>query len=131
MALEGVADALRVELKPSGLSVSIIQPGPVDTAMLERSIRDAEERFEKLSPEASARYRPLLEAARASALGTQRFELPPDAVIRAVLHALTARRSKTRYLVLRGGWLFRLATSLLPDRVIDAIILRVLDQYRP
>jgi NAD(P)-dependent dehydrogenase (short-subunit alcohol dehydrogenase family) len=131
MALEAVSDALRVELMPSGLSVSIIQPGPIATAMMERSIRAAEERFERMSPEASDLYRPMLEAARASALDSEKAVLPPEAVLRAVLHALDARRGKARYLVLRGGWLFRLATNLLPDRVLDAIILRVLEGKRP
>ena len=34
-------------------------------------------------------------------------------------------------MVLRGGWLFRLMTSLVPDRLRDAIILRVLEHYQP
>jgi len=131
MALEALADAFRLELKPSGLSVSIIQPGPIETAMLAHSIRSAEERFEKMSPEASRLYRSMLAAARAAAIGTEKVGLPPGAVIRALLHALNARRAKSRYLVLPGGWLFRLATNLMPDRIRDAVILRIMDHHRP
>jgi NAD(P)-dependent dehydrogenase (short-subunit alcohol dehydrogenase family) len=128
-AVEAMADALRVELKPSGLSVSVIEPGPVATTMLERSIHAAEGRFDDMGPEATARYRPMLEAARAVALNTRRLELPTSAVTRAVIHAATSRRPRSRYLVLRGGWLFRLARALVPDRISDAIILRVLSHY--
>jgi NAD(P)-dependent dehydrogenase (short-subunit alcohol dehydrogenase family) len=131
MALEAIADALRLELKPSGLSVSIIQPGPIETEMMGRSIRAAEDRIEKMSPRARELYGPILEAARASALGSEQVGLPPDAVLRAVLHALNARHARSRYLVLRGGWLFRLVTNLVPDWLRDAVILRVLNRLRP
>ena len=94
MALEGLSDALRLELKPHGVSVSIIQPGPIETAMMERSIRAAEERFERMAPEANDLYHPALEAARASAIGTEQAVLPPEAVVRAVLHALEDRRAR-------------------------------------
>ena len=90
MALEGLADALRLELRPQGVEVTIIQPGPIETAMLERSIREAEERFDEIAPEASVLYRTMLEAARASALGSEQVMLPPGEVIRVVLRALSA-----------------------------------------
>ena len=98
MALEGLADALRLELRPQGVEVTIIQPGPIETAMLERSIREAEERFDKIAPEASVLYRTMLEAARASALGSEQVMLPPGEVIRVVLRA-RAHGTSTR-----GTW---------------------------
>jgi NAD(P)-dependent dehydrogenase (short-subunit alcohol dehydrogenase family) len=129
-ALEALADSLRVELWSSGVSVAVIEPGPIATPIMERSIQATEARFENVSPEMMSTYGSLLEATKASVLESDARALPPEAVVRTVLHALTAKRCRTRYVVMRGGWLFRLATSLMPDRVRDAVILRALARHR-
>jgi hypothetical protein len=50
----------------------------------------------------------------------------PEAVARAVSHAMTARRPRTRYHVGPDSWGAAVAARLLPDRALDAVIRRQL-----
>jgi copper(I)-binding protein len=52
--------------------------------------------------------------------------IPPDAVVKAVLHALTAKRPKTRYLVGRDAKLRAIMLRWLPDRFHDWLLKKVL-----
>jgi NAD(P)-dependent dehydrogenase (short-subunit alcohol dehydrogenase family) len=130
-ALEAFLDALRLEVAGSGVAVVVVQPGPVATAMLETAIHQAEDRFDRLPPEARELYGTMMQSARAAARATDRVALPASAVARTVLEALEANRPRPRYMVQRGAWVFRLITNLLPDRWRDAAITRGLDHFRP
>jgi NAD(P)-dependent dehydrogenase (short-subunit alcohol dehydrogenase family) len=127
--MEAMADTLRVELHGQGVFVSVVQPGPIETKLVEDSIDQAERRVERLPPQAREIYGPLMDAGLASARGTMSDALPTAAVVRQVAHALESPRPKTRYLTVRGGWAFRLATNLLPDRWRDSVVRRVLSHY--
>jgi hypothetical protein len=59
---------------------------------------------------------------REEARESARKSLPVDAVVKAVEHAMTARKPKTRYFVGRDTWLW-LLLNLLPDRWRDRLIL--------
>ena len=130
-AIEAFVDALRLEVRPTGVDVVVIQPGPIKTGMMDKAIHAAEDRFDRLAPEARELYRPMMEAARAAARSSDRTALPLSAVVRTVQKALDASRPRPRYMVLRGEWLFRLLTDLLPDRWRDAAIMRGLDHFSP
>src|SRR3989475_1979116 len=89
-ALEGYSEALWHELRPLGISVSVIEPGFVHTA-----IGDATEVAE---PTLQA-YDPVRTRAT-SALGRQvKGGIPPGAVAKAVLRAIESRTPSLRYRV--------------------------------
>ncbi|HEX6938496.1 MAG TPA: SDR family oxidoreductase [Longimicrobiales bacterium] len=122
-ALEAVTDALRLELAPWGLHVSIIEPGVIATPIWETSEAAAMRLMEAYPPEAMEYYGGVLDLVRQTVRHSAEHGLPPDEVAKAVEHALTARRPKTRYLVgpdARARALLR----WLPDRLRDALILR-------
>jgi hypothetical protein len=56
--------------------------------------------------------------------GPDRFELPPSAVTKKLLHALTAARPKPRYYVTTPTYLMGFLRRVLPTRWLDAVILR-------
>jgi len=116
-ALEAIADALRLELQPDGVDVALLEPGTIATPMWTRPQRVAEQ--------ASERYRPRLEALRATAAARAARAAPAELVAEAVEHALTASRPRTRYVVGRDAKL-RAAIERLPDRVRDRVLARVL-----
>jgi NAD(P)-dependent dehydrogenase (short-subunit alcohol dehydrogenase family) len=122
-AVEAITDVLRMELAPWGISVSLIEAGAIATAIWDKSLRGADDLARQVGPERYALYSGLMAKVREEAVGAARTALPVGAVVKAVEHALTARKPKTRYLVGRDAWGW-LLLNLLPDRWRDGLILR-------
>ena len=122
-ALEGLSDTLRLELKGSGISVVLIEPGPIGTKFRQ----NARFQFEKwIDWEGSALadlYRSTLRK-RLYDAGTQkdRFELPASAVTSKVIHALESDRPKARYFVTIPTHGANIMRRLLPTAVSDMIL---------
>ena len=123
-ALEAVTDSLRVELRPWGISVSIVEPGDVATPIWEKGLRTMDEVVKKFPPRALELYGPVRGM-------RERFKphgIPPDQVARAVEHALLARRPKARYLVGLDARILALIRRL-PAGIRDWLIARQLPTY--
>lgn len=122
-ALEAFTDALRMELRPWGIEVSIVEPSHVSTPFWQKSVLADEALLEAAPAEARALYGAALARVRDYAAATARHGSPVSWVTAAVVHALTARRPRTRYLV---GWHAHLRAfiTILPDRLRDWLIMR-------
>lgn len=125
-ALEALTDALRMELRPWGIEVSIVEPGAIATPIWEKSLRTADlfeadlsEKSKHLYAEAALRVRQAVDEAAHRAI-------PPDAVVKAVIHALTADRPRTRYLVGRDAKIRAFMVKWFPDRLQDWILRKTL-----
>ena len=96
-AIEGLTDTLRLELHGSGIHVSLIEPGPIESAFRKNAF---EMYKENISPEGSAhqRYYEGVEVRLAKKGHAAPFTLPPEAVLKKVIHALESPRPKIRYL---------------------------------
>jgi NAD(P)-dependent dehydrogenase (short-subunit alcohol dehydrogenase family) len=119
-ALEAASDALRLELRPFGVSVSVVEPGSVRTPIWRRST----EASLKILDEASIGRSDYDTAIRQMMRLAQQQELrglPPDRVARVIERALTARRPSARYLVGLDAYL-RLLVARLPETIRDALI---------
>jgi NAD(P)-dependent dehydrogenase (short-subunit alcohol dehydrogenase family) len=124
-ALEAASDALRVELRPLGVSVSVIEPGQVRTPIWRRSA-DASLRILDRAPAAGrTAYEPMIRASLALVQRAEPGGIPPERVARAIERALFARVPKARYLVGPDARL-RLALARLPEAVRDSLVLRAL-----
>jgi NAD(P)-dependent dehydrogenase (short-subunit alcohol dehydrogenase family) len=126
-ALEAVTDVLRVELRPFGIAVTVIEPGTIATPIW----RKGGERFEDLAKELPEQlgelYGTRMTAFRkAAAAAGQRAE-PADDVAIVIERALTAERPKARYVVGRDARR-RARVERLPaglrDRVYERFLLR-------
>lgn len=119
-ALEAVADSLRIELRPLGVSVSIVEPGSIATPIWRKGAERAEALSEGFDAERAGAYASAVARFRQVAL-SRGPGADPDVVAKAVEHALTAARPKARYLVGRDAhiraWIERLPTRL-RDRVL-------------
>jgi NAD(P)-dependent dehydrogenase (short-subunit alcohol dehydrogenase family) len=122
-AMEGITDSLRRELRPWGIEVSIVRPGPIATEIWERGNASADDLLERM-PDAAADYGPAIERARAFAAQRTRQAVPPSAVAEVVAHALTADKPRTRYLVGPQARLLAGLRAVLPDRWFDAVLER-------
>jgi NAD(P)-dependent dehydrogenase (short-subunit alcohol dehydrogenase family) len=124
-ALEAVADSLRLELKPFGIPVSIVEPGSIRTAIWGRSAARADELAATMDSEVAELYAERVAAFRSVALKRGEGGASADRVAEVVEEALTAERPHARYLVGRDAKL-RAGFERLPDRLRDRIYERVL-----
>jgi NAD(P)-dependent dehydrogenase (short-subunit alcohol dehydrogenase family) len=123
-ALEALSDALRVELRGTGICVSVVEPGVIDTPMQQKGRDDAERLLASLSDEARARYGDAIARLRQNIERLAGNATPPERVARSILDALTARRPRTRYAVGADARTVALIARWLPDRARDAIFAR-------
>ena len=125
-ALEALSDSLRVELRPWRIHVAVVEPGDIATPIWKKSLAAAEEMLEGLPQDAHTFYQPAIDFLRRDVANMS--GIPAVNVARAVEHALTAPRPKTRYLVGRDA---RLGARIarLPDRLRDWLIARRLPAW--
>jgi NAD(P)-dependent dehydrogenase (short-subunit alcohol dehydrogenase family) len=121
-ALEALADALRMELRPWGLAVAMVEPGAIQTPIWAKVQGDAGHAEAALPVAAQARYGPALAAVRRITERVVRMAGTTDKVADAVVHALTARRPRTRYVVGADARANVAMARWLPDRMRDALL---------
>ncbi len=126
-ALEAIADAWRIELRPWGLRVCLVEPGVIVTPIWSTATHAADINIARMPPEADAFYGKPLNALR-KRMSKGLKGRPPEAVAAAVEHALTARRPRTRYVVGSDARMRLILNNLptaLQDRVIAAGVKRL------
>lgn len=120
-ALEGLTDTLRLELKGTGIAISLIDPGPIATRFRENAYRKWKENVDSEHSVHRARYRAmetrLLKEGPAAA-----FTLPPEAVVEKLIHALESSRPRSRYYVTFPAHLFGRLRHWLPTGAMDWIL---------
>ncbi len=121
-ALEAITDALRRELRPWGMHVAVIEPGVVKTPIWDKSVQAGNEFAASLPPTGRALYGDMLASMKAMISKLARRGAPPVAVAKAVAHALTSTRPKTRYVVGTDAKIQARLLPLIPDRIADALI---------
>jgi NAD(P)-dependent dehydrogenase (short-subunit alcohol dehydrogenase family) len=125
-AMEALTDALRLELYPWGIHVSIIEPGAIATPIWDKSLNTALDVEKDMPAGAKLLYEKAARQVREVVQEAAQRAIPVDAVVQAVLHALTAPRPKTRYLVGTDAKLRAFMNKWLPDRMQDWILKKVL-----
>jgi NAD(P)-dependent dehydrogenase (short-subunit alcohol dehydrogenase family) len=119
-AVEGFSDSLRMELRPFGIKVVLIEPGPIRTewneiardSLLERSGGGAYADWARKAHGVMERFD---EPSRAST---------PEEVADKIVKAATVSRPAARYPVGRGARMITTSRDLLPDRVFDEVVSR-------
>ena len=127
-AKEGLSDSLRRELRPLGVSVSVIQPGAVDTPIWGKIRKTADEILATAPTEVIDTYRArFIEFLNMNEVRGQKSKTTPADYADAVAAALAAKRPKTRYRVGVDSSSSALARRVVPDRLMDALIAVGLD----
>lgn len=122
-AKEGLSDALRRELRPLGVSVSVIQPGAVYTPIWGKMRQSADEILAAAPADVVETYRARFTAfMNMNAVRAQASKTTPADYADTVAAALSAKRPKARYRVGLDSWTSALARRVLPDRVMDAVL---------
>jgi NAD(P)-dependent dehydrogenase (short-subunit alcohol dehydrogenase family) len=122
-AKEGLSDALRRELRPLGVSVSIIQPGAVGTPIWHKMRRSAEDILSVAPAEVVEAYRAgFIEYLNVNEARAQESKTTTADFAETVAEALAAKRPKTRYHVGVDSWTSSVVRRLVPDRLADVLL---------
>jgi NAD(P)-dependent dehydrogenase (short-subunit alcohol dehydrogenase family) len=119
-ALEALSDCLRMEVKPFGINVAVIEPGGIRTewpAIAAGKLREAS------SGGAYAKQSDAVACSLTSG-ATARRSSPPTLIADTIAKAVTARRPKTRYAAGYGAKPIIFMHGVLPDRAFDAVVRR-------
>ena len=121
-ALEAIADAWRLELKPWGVSVSLVEPAMTDTDMWRKAPEQQQSTEKAMAPEHRELYHEHLDGLRRTIPRLQRMAKPAERVAATIERALTASRPKARYVVGLDAKAQAALTALMPQRVKDAAL---------
>ena len=126
-ALESMTDVYRRELAMFGIRVSAIQPGPIKTEIWNKS-KGTLDRFKDTD------YGELLSSADKMIENAEKSAFDVKVVTDIIINILQSKQPKTKYLIHRKKFLFRMLAFYLPDKLVDKMIAKTLakkDNYRP
>jgi NAD(P)-dependent dehydrogenase (short-subunit alcohol dehydrogenase family) len=120
-AVEGLSDCLRMELRPFGIRVVIVEPGAIRTEWAGIAHESLVERSGKTD------YAPyaLRHAATLGSADTSSIVSPPDVVAKGIARIADTRSPKARYAIGGGAKLFMFLRNVLPDSLLDPLMWRV------
>ncbi len=123
-AIEGFSDTMRLELAGTDIHVSLIEPGPIESEFRANAYRAFQQYIDADSSVHRDRYQKMIQRFETSG-NVQPFTLPPDAVLKRVVHALESKRPKIRYPVTLPTYLFAWLRRVMSDRMLDRVLGRV------
>jgi NAD(P)-dependent dehydrogenase (short-subunit alcohol dehydrogenase family) len=120
-AVEGLSDCLRMELRPFGIRVVIVEPGAIRTEWAGIAHESLVERSGKTD------YAPyaLRHAAMLGSADTSSIVSPPDVVAKGIARIADTRNPKARYAIGGGAKMFMFLRNVLPDSLLDQLMWRV------
>lgn len=121
-AIESLGDALRMELRPWRIPVSLIEPGPTRTDMWGDVLDEYDRMTKQLSEQHRELYAAHLGGSRKLLGRMQKLAADPKRVTKAVDHALTSRRPKRRYLLDTASRAQKVAFAITPTAITDAVL---------
>jgi NAD(P)-dependent dehydrogenase (short-subunit alcohol dehydrogenase family) len=130
-ALEGLSDALRRELQPSGVKVIVIEPGGVTSPMSLQVRTKAEKITREMTPEHRSRYGSMMHAMVSLAESYIKNAVPAGKAAEIIANTLNEKRPRTRYTIGKDAAVVRLMNWLLPDRWLDSLLARTNKAHYP
>jgi NAD(P)-dependent dehydrogenase (short-subunit alcohol dehydrogenase family) len=121
-ALESLSDSLRLELRPQGILVCLVNPGAIDTPIWKKG--EASEAAIPRDHPARQLYGTMIDNVVNAAKNVAKTAIPPLAVARAVEACVTRRRPNIRTFVGRDAQAGAISKAILPAWVFDRILCR-------
>lgn len=121
-AVEALSDALRFEVRPFGVHVSVVEPGTIKTKFGDTATSSVEHLQDPESPYAGFNQ-VLVERINDAYEGKlARFAAPPEAVAKVIEKAISSRRPRTRYRVTVAARAMLATRKVMPDRGWDLFL---------
>jgi NAD(P)-dependent dehydrogenase (short-subunit alcohol dehydrogenase family) len=118
-AIEAISDALRFEVRNFGIRVSVIEPGAIKTEFEATSVGSMTAAGSDGSPYAAFNAS-LEKRVRSTYAGP--MSVGPEIVAKAIEHAATSKRPRSRYPLTPGARTLIAARRVLPDAGWDALM---------
>jgi short-subunit dehydrogenase len=120
-AIEGLSDTLRLELKGTGIFVSLIEPGPIRSLFRKNALQALEKNIDIPQSRHSEQYQASIRRLTKAEDATK-FTLGPEAVYQKLIHALESSKPKVRYQVTTPTHILRFLKRLLSDKMLDRLL---------
>jgi len=120
-AIEGLSDTLRLELKGTNIHVSLVEPGPILSRFRTNALTAMQKHIDMENSVHSERYKAVLTRLNKEGPAVP-FTLPPEAVLKKVIHALESSNPKARYYVTFPTYLFGYLKRMLPTKTLDRLL---------
>lgn len=120
-AIEGLSDTLRLELKGSNVYVSLIEPGPIASQFRTNAVQALQKYIDIENSFHREKYQGVLSRLNKPGPAVP-FTLPPEAVLKRVIHALEAEKPQARYYVTVPTYLFGILKRILSARALDVLL---------
>lgn len=130
-AFASMSAALRLELRPQGIEVCILEPGAIDTPAVDKTLGGVEEKIAALPPDGAALYGEAMRRMAQTFAQHEHAGSPPDVVAEVVERALTDSNPRTRYPAGKDSIKLTLFARLLPEKLLDLAILRTFGLLKP
>ncbi len=124
--IEAVGDVFRQELRPWGISVSIVEPGSIDTPIWERGEREADQIGERAHPGQEDLYGRAIAGYRKTVKQLAARSIAPEKVAETVERALSASRPRARYLVGIDAKIQARLKPIIPTPAFDWVVARMM-----
>lgn len=124
-ALASLSESWRMELRPWGIHVVIIEPGSINTPAADKTLGDPEGALRRMGPDAERQYGQMFRNFTERAIARERHGSPPEVVAAAVLRALRDRHPRRRYPVGKDARLLTNLPRLIPDWLLDPLRMRL------
>jgi len=122
-ALEGFTDTLRLELANTNIYLSLIEPGPITSQFRQNAYAAFKKNINPAASPHQNAYRQMEQKLQKKGPVVP-FTLPPEAVLKRVIHALESPKPQIRYYVTFPTYLFGFLKRVLPARWLDAVLYR-------
>ncbi|HEY8940504.1 MAG TPA: SDR family oxidoreductase [Cellvibrio sp.] len=120
-AIEGISDTLRLELKGTGVHVSLIEPGPIRSEFRKNALAALQRNIDIDRSRHRESYQIAIDRL-GKETSTTPFTLGPDAVYQRVVHALESMHPQARYYVTVPTYLVGFMKRILPVFLLDKLL---------
>ena len=124
-ALEGFTNTLRQELRDTGLFVSTIVPGPIQSQFRKNAQAQYQENLSDKNSVHQPVYIKMMAYFSKTSSSENIFSLGPEAVAKKLIHALESAHPKAHYYVGFSAHLFAFLRRILPDGMMDWLVYKI------
>ena len=120
-----MSDSLRMELRPWGIHVVLIEPATIATPAVDKTLGDPDGVLHRMVPDAERNYGDMFRAFTKRAAAREHDGSPPEVVANIISRAMRAKIPRRRYPVGKNAGLLIMLPRLVPDRLLDVLRMRL------